>query len=48
MRIATKEFTVYNLKSRSGTENEMLFVKTETKPAPIGQLNCNRQLIIST
>lgn len=28
----------YGLKSRSGTENDMLFVKTETNTGPIGQV----------
>lgn len=39
MRTRTQEFTVYLwLKSRSGTEIDMLIVKTETNTGRIGQV----------
>lgn len=47
MRNRTQEFTGYGLKSRSGQEIDMLFVKAEPNTRRIGQFSCNRQLILS-
>lgn len=47
MRTRTLElFTVYGLKSRSGTKIDMLFVKTHTITGPIVQLFCYIQVTI--
>lgn len=35
MRAITQEFIVYGLKSRNGTDIDMLFVKKETNTGPI-------------
>lgn len=36
----TEEFTVYGLKSRRGTEIEMLFVKTDTNAGSTSEFGC--------
>lgn len=40
MRTRIKELTVNGLKTRSGMEIDMSFVKTETNTGHVGQLNC--------
>lgn len=46
MRTSSLELNVYGLKSRSGTEIDMLFVKTETNPSPIGKVFCYIQVYL--
>lgn len=40
MGTRTEEFTVYGLKSRRGTEIEMLFVKTDTNAGSTSEFGC--------
>lgn len=46
MRSRTEEFTMYGLKSRTETNIDIVFVKTETNTGPIDQFNCYLQQIL--